>query len=75
MRTVRVSDLVFNGIRNVADREGISMASVIDRMLTYSCNVCDQPIFPVSEDEFKKFNRAKKKEFATWGHPDCHEKE
>lgn len=74
MRTIRVSDLVFDGIRKVADREGISMASVIDRMLTYSCNVCDQPLFPASEDEFKVFTRARKEGFALWGHPGCHEK-
>jgi len=71
MRTVRVSDLVFNGIRKVADREGISMASVIDRMLTYSCKVCDQPLFPAGEEEFRAFSAAKKKEFTEWGHTKC----
>ena len=40
MKTVRVSDMVFNGVREIADRKGICMASVIDRMLTYPCNVC-----------------------------------
>ena len=75
MRTVRVSDLVFDGIRGVADREGISMASVIDRMLTYSCNICGQPVFPQSEKGFRVFNTAKKKAFNNWGHTACHEEE
>ncbi len=75
MRTVRVSDKVFDGITVIADREGISMASVIDRMLTYPCNVCGQPCFPDGEDEFRTFNTAKTKALGTWGHKDCHEKE
>jgi len=74
MRTVRVSDLVFDGIRKVADREGISMASVIDRMLTYSCNICGQPCFPDSQEEFKLFNTVKTKGLAIWGHSSCKEK-
>lgn len=74
MRTVRVSDLVFDGIRGVADTEGISMASVIDRMLTYSCNVCGQPVFPDSAEGFRIFNSAKTKAFETWGHLTCHKK-
>jgi len=71
MRTVRVSDLVFDSIRKVADREGISMASVIDRMLTFSCNVCGEPCFPHSEEGFRKFNIAKTEAFKGWIHSSC----
>ena len=75
MKTVRVSDLVFNGLREVADREGISMASVIDRMLTYSCNVCGGPLFPTEDESFRVFMKGKTEALATWGHKGCHEKE
>ena len=75
MRTVRVSDLVFSGIREVADREGISMASVIDRLLTFPCGVCGQPVFPQSEKGFRLFNTSKTKAFNGWIHSSCEEKE
>lgn len=75
MKTVRVSDIVFNGVRRIADREGISMASVIERMLTYPCNVCGQPCFPDSEEEFRVFTTSKSKAFEAWGHKACQEKE
>lgn len=75
MRTVRVPDMVFNGIRKVADREGISMASVLDRMLTYSCNVCGQPCFPDAADNFREFMQGKTQAMKSWGHSNCHKKE
>lgn len=75
MRTVRVSDLVFDGIRNVADREGISMASVIDRLLTFSCSVCGQPVFPQTKEGFRLFNTSKTKAFDGWMHSSCKEEE
>ncbi len=75
MRTVRVSDMVFNGLREVADREGISMASVLDRMLTYSCNVCGQPCFPDAAKNFREFMQGKTQAMKSWGHANCHKKE
>jgi len=74
MRTVRVSDMVFNGIREVADREGISMASVLDRMLTYPCKVCGQPCFPNTADNFRVFMQAKTQGLKSWGHGSCIDK-
>lgn len=73
MRTVRVSDMVFNGLRNIADREGISIASVIDRMLTYDCNICGEPLFPNTPDEFRTFMTGKTQAMKDWGHKECHE--
>jgi len=75
MRTVRVPDMVFNGLREVADREGISMASVLDRMLTYPCNICGQPLFPNTADNFRAFMQAKSQGLKTWGHKTCHKEE
>ncbi len=74
MRTVRVPDVVFNGVREVADREGISMASVLDRMLTYPCSVCGQPCIPDSEKEFRLFSTSKATGFKGWSHASCGEK-
>jgi len=75
MRTVRVSDMVFNGVREVADREGISMASVLDRLVTYPCNVCGEPLFSSSADGFRLFMQAKTQAFKSWGHSGCHKEE
>ena len=75
MRTVRVSDTVFDSVREIADREGISMASVIERMLTFPCSVCSQPVFPRSGKGFRLFNTSKTEAFKGWGHKDCLEKE
>ena len=75
MRTVRVSDKVFEGVRKIADVEGISMASVIERMLTYSCKVCGGPVFPDDSKAFRVFMTGKKKAFENWGHTVCLERQ
>lgn len=74
MRTVRVPDMVFDGIRKVADREGISMASVLDRMLTYPCSVCGEPVFPSTAENFREFMQGKTQALKSWGHGKCVDK-
>ena len=75
MRTIRVSDTVYDGLVEVADREGISMASVIDRLLTFPCDICGEPMFPNTHDSFRIFMKGKTQAMKTWGHKTCHDKE